>query len=274
MTVDSPARRIVRRVSALCSADVRIRAALTYGSVPQGRDDEYADAEFWIFVDDPAFDAEAWIGEVARATYTVRNEFDAVVAFFPGLLRGEFHFRPGGAVAEVAEWPGRSADVERMVLVDRTGELTRILAALPVDPPVPSDEDARATVCGRFANWWVLGWNVLARGEIERAYDTLSHVRRHLLWMARLRHGATARWLTPSRLAEQDLPAEDLQSLAEVSARLDPADLRLAFGAAWLLGRRWWADLVDVPPRDLVAEIDAAVGDGGAEPSPPVDTTH
>ncbi len=274
MTVDTPARRIVRRVSALCSADPRIRAALTYGSVPQGRDDEYADAEFWIFVDDPAFDATAWIGEVAPVTYLVVNEFDAVVAFFPGLLRGEFHVRPGGAVAEVAQWPARSADVERMVLVDRTGELTRILAALPVDPPVPSDEAARATVCGRFANWWLLGWNVLARGEVERAYDTLSHVRRHLLWMARLRRGETERWLTPSRLAEQDLPTGDLQALAAVSARLDPADLRLAFDAAWRLGRRWWADLVDVPPRDLLAEIDAAVRGDGDEPPPPVDKTH
>lgn len=273
MTLESPARRIVRRVGALCSADPRIRAALTYGSVPQGRDDEYADAEFWIFVDDPAFDAGAWIGEVAPATYTVLNEYDAVVAFFPGLLRGEFHVRPGAAVAEVAQWPARGADVEAMVLVDRTGELTRILAALPMDPPVPSDADGRASVCGRFVNWWLLGWNVLARGEVERAYDALSHVRRHLLWMARLRRGATARWLTPSRLAEQDLPAADLRALAAVSARPDPVELRAAFGAAWLLGRRWWADLVDVPPAELWVEIDAAVGEGG-DATPPVDQTH
>ncbi len=260
VTVESPARRIVRHVAAICAADPRIRAALTYGSVPQGRDDEFADAEFWIFVDDPAFDTEAWIREVAPASYTVLNEYDAVVAFFPGLLRGEFHVRPGDAVAEVGLWPARGADVAQMLLVDRTGELTAALAALPVDPPVPADEEGRATVCGRFANAWLLGWNVLARGEVERAYDAMSHVRRHLLWMARLRQDATLRWLTPSRLAEQELPAEDLADLAAVSARLDPAELGRAYRAAWLLGRRWWADLVAVPPGDLVAEIDAAVG--------------
>ncbi len=243
----------------MCAADARIRAALTYGSVPQGRDDDYSDAEFWIFVDDPGFDTDAWIREVAPATYTVLNEYDAVVAFFPGLLRGEFHVRPAGAVAEVAQWPGRGADVAQMVLVDRTGELTSILAGLPVHPPVPTDSAGRATVCGRFANAWLLGWNVLARGEIERAYDAMSHVRRHLLWMARLRRGATRRWLTPSRLAEQELPPEDLAALAGVSARLDPAELRAAYRSAWLLGRRWWADLVAVSPGDLVAEIDAAV---------------
>jgi lincosamide nucleotidyltransferase B/F len=243
----------------MCADEGRIRAALTYGSVPQGRDDDHSDAEFWIFVDDPEFDTEAWIREVAPTTFIVLNEYDAVVAVFPGLLRGEFHVRPGDAVHEVARWPARGADVGRMVLVDRTGELTTILTAMPRDVPVPTGEDAREMASGRFADAWLLGWHVLARGEIERAYDAMSQVRRHLLWMARLRRGAVQRWLTPSRLAERDLPAADLEALAAVSARLDPGELRSAFEAAWELGRRWWTELVAVPPADLFAEIDAVV---------------
>jgi lincosamide nucleotidyltransferase len=249
----TPASRIVDSVRHRCIADDRIRAALTYGSVAQGIDDAYSDAEFWLFPADPALDSRRWINDAVDPLYLADNESGAVVAFLAGGLRVEFHFHPD--TAAVTGWPGRGASVEAMVLVDRDGGLTRALAQLPETAPA---EDA-AVVCGRFVNWWLLGWNVLARGENERALDALTHARRELLRLARLRQGVTDPWLTPSRLLERQLRPADLASLAATSSTVDSARLRSAYVAAWQLGERWWRELAD-PPEELFAELRALQG--------------
>jgi len=66
--------------------------------------------------------------------------------------------------------------------------------------------------CGRFANWLLLAYHLVCRGESLRAVDALAHARRHLLWMARLgrRHGVAP----PARF------------LAELSLALGPPHLR------------------------------------------------
>jgi lincosamide nucleotidyltransferase len=238
---------IVQTVGRYCLADSRIRAALTYGSVPQGLDDKFSDAEFWVFPYD-AVDAREWIAGMIEPIAVIDNEYGANVAFLSGGMRVEFHLQRD--VDAVADWASRGGvPVERMVLVDRDGGLTAALRGVPADAAI----DAPELVCGRFANWWLLGWNVLRRGELERSYDALSHLRRQLLWMARLRRDRTERWLTPSRMAERDLPATDIAALAESTSTVD--NLRLAYAAAWRLGERWWRDLVAEPPEPLFSEI-------------------
>ncbi|HVX43438.1 MAG TPA: hypothetical protein VHC49_06120 [Mycobacteriales bacterium] len=252
------ARSMVEQVAARCRADERIVAALTYGSVVQGLDDDFSDAEFWLFTTAENADWERWIHDLGPVQHVIENEFGALVAFLPGGFRCEFHIRPATAIPEVMLWPGRSAATRDMVLTDDSGELTAALATLPHHPPA----EPAAAVCGRFLNWWLLGWNVLQRGEYERAVDALSHVRRHLLWMARLRHGATRRWLTPSRLAENDLPAGDLSALSRLTA-----DPRTALATAWQLGRQWSTDLGCAPPEALRRDIEALLT--GSPPPPP-----
>lgn len=239
---------ITRIVAAACRADERITAALTYGSVAQGGADAHSDAEFWIFVATP-LNVERWLREVLpEVMFITENEFGAHVAVLPGLTRLEAHIVPASDVEVVREWPSLSGPVEQMVIVDHDGRLTEILRSLPSNAPV---EDAGA-VCGRFANWWLLGWNVLQRGELERAYDALGHARRQLLWMLRLRHDATQTWLTPSRRAESELPASAVRELAQTAPRgIDAYALRSGFEAAWRLGDRLWAE----PPAALRREI-------------------
>jgi lincosamide nucleotidyltransferase len=175
----------------------------------------------------------------------VLNEFGAHVAIFENLVRVELHFWPASDRAVVRGWPARSVPVENMIVVDRDGGLAPELACVPLEPRIPDV----AEVCGRFANWWALGWNVLRRGELERAYDTLGHVRWHLLWLARLHESATDRWLTPSRLAEQDLSASTVAELARIAPRLTADELAEAFRLAWALALRWWPDeLPDFAP--------------------------
>lgn len=241
------ARSMVDQVAARCRSDERILAALTYGSVAQGLDDEFSDAEFWIFTTAGNADWKSWIRDLGPVNHVIDNEFGALVAFLPGGFRCEFHIRPNDAIPEVMLWPGRSAAVEDMVLTDTGGELTAALGALPEHPAAePAD-----AVYGRFLNWWLLGWNVLQRGEYERALDSFAHLRRHLLWMARLRSSATLRWLTPSRMAERDLPESDLARLRPLAAM----PLSAAYAEAWVIGSDWADSLGAAVPTALLHDI-------------------
>ncbi len=253
----SAAERIVQATTAACRDDPDVRAALTYGSIPQGLGDAHSDAEFWIFLAEAAYDrhdAGLWIARVCTPVLLCHNEFGADVAICAGLLRAEFHFHPVRAVDVVRDWPARGANVDAMVLVDHAAGLRAALRSVPERAVVPGDPgsiDRSADVAARFANWWVLGRNVLERGENERAVDALAHVRRHLLWLLRLRYDATAHWLTPSRRAEVDLPAAELDKLRALS----DTDLPAAYAAAWRIGARLWAEVAPPgPPAALVAE--------------------
>lgn len=238
---------IVQTVGRYCLGDNRIRAALTYGSVPQGLDDEFSDAEFWVFPYE-ALDAHEWIAGIIEPLAVIDNEFGASVAILSGGMRVEFHLQCD--VTAVSGWASRGGiPVERMVLVDRDGGLTAALSDVRANADIPAPD----IVCGQFANWWLLGWNVLCRGEFERAHDALSHVRWDLLWMARLRRNQTERWLTPSRMVERDLPAPDIAALASTSSTVD--NLVPAYAAAWRLGAQWWRELVAEPPEALFSEI-------------------
>lgn len=248
----SPQDRLDQAFRSLLWADERVVSALTYGSRPAGLGDRYSDVEYWVFVADAvlaAWPAEAWIRQAGEPLLVVLNEFGAHVAVYEDLVRAELHFWPASDRSVVRTWPSRGGiAVEDMIVVDRDGGLAAELAQVPLQPSIPSV----AEVCGRFANWWALGWNVLRRGELERAYDALGHVRRHLLWMARLHESATDRWLTPSRLAEQDLSEQTIAELARIAPRVSPEELAEAFRLAWDLGLRWWPDqLPDFAPARL-----------------------
>ncbi len=246
--------QLIGRVRELCRSDERLTAALTYGSFVTGEADEHSDVEFWLFFD-RSVDPAAWLAEVGPLRHTVVNEFGTHVVFFPGLVRGEFHFTGRETIGEVALWPARSGPTDRMILVDRTGELRAALDALPARPaPQQADE-----LCGRFANWLVLAHRVACRGELLRAVDALTQVQRQLLWMARLAENRTQHWLTPSRAAETDLPADVVAALHRATAVADPVSLRAAVSAAWACGRDYWRRLVRPVPEALFAELDAAL---------------
>ncbi|WP_305789346.1 hypothetical protein [Symbioplanes lichenis] len=204
-------------------------AALMYGSFVDGSADEHSDVEFWLF--GPVPDPAAWITGVEPPLHVVRNESGAHVAFFPGLIRGEFHFASAAETGQVATWP--------------TGTAVAVLKGAVPDPA--GTIDMTADVCGRFANWLILAWHVGQRGETLRRRDALAHAQRHLLWMARLAAGTTEHWLTPSRAAEAELPAPTLAGFDRTHDEVE---------AAWHLGRALWLELDPHPPGQLFAELD------------------
>lgn len=258
---------LIGRVREVCAADEGLDAALMYGSFAAGEADEHSDIEFWLFFTPQRraeIDPQAWCAGIAPTSYGLLNEFGSYVAFFPGLVRGEFHFATVDEIASVGEWPARGAAVERMLMVDRSGALAPVLRGLPERyvPPVDSPEVITA-YCDPFANWLVLAHHLAARGEDLRAWDALGHAQRHLLWMARLAEESTAHWLTPSRGAERELSADTVAGLKAATSAASPRELTGALRAALELGRRLWPVIAArygrSAPAALFAELDAAL---------------
>ena len=169
----------------------------------------------------------------------VGNEFGAHVAFFPGLIRGEFHFAGVADIPSVRDWPAGAV----VLIVDRRGELARNRPQGVLD--------RTADVCGRFANWLLLAHHVGRRGEVLRQRDALAHAQRHLLWMARLAEGRTGHWLTPSRQAEAELSAATVAALSRTHDEV---------GAAWQAGRALRLEIDPDAPGELIAELDRELG--------------
>ncbi|MFE2756287.1 hypothetical protein ACFXGA_30230 [Actinosynnema sp. NPDC059335] len=258
---------LIARVRDVCADDEGLDAALMYGSFAAGEADEHSDIEFWLFFTPrrrAGIDPRSWCTDIAPVSYGLVNEFGSYVAFFPGLVRGEFHFATVDEIADVARWPARGAPVERMLLVDRRGALAPVLRGLPERPVPPVDSpEAVARYCDPFANWLVLAHHLAARGEDLRAWDALGHAQRHLLWMARLAERSTAHWLTPSRGAERELSADTVARLRAATSAASPRELVGALRAALDLGRRLWPVIADrvglAAPTALFAELDAAL---------------
>jgi lincosamide nucleotidyltransferase len=258
--------QLIARVRDLCRADEWLDAALMYGSFAAGEADVHSDIEFWLFFvpqRHAQVDPWMWCAQVAPLAHLVRNEFGTHVAFFPGLVRGEFHFATTDDIPAVRTWPARSAPVDCMIVLDRTATLRSALQSLPERPAVPGNGEEVETMCGRFANWLILAHHLAQRGENLRAWDALGHVQRHLLWLARLANGNTDHWLTPSRRAEAELPPQDLAQLRHATAAANPDEIHAALRAAWRSGRRYWMELADLHhravPHGLLAELDGVL---------------
>jgi len=251
--------RLIQRVRAKSAGDPRLEAALMYGSFTQALADQWSDIEFWLFFDDdtlPEVDPAAWCRDIAPTLLVIKNEFGTHVAIFETLIRGEFHFVPRSQLNGVAQWPARGAPVERMLVVDRSGALRRVLDQVP-ERAATSPQNIEQ-VCGRFVNWLVLGDAVLRRGEVARAHAVLAEVNRYLLWMVRLIERTTER-LTPSRLAEAELSREALDRYVRATAPLDPVALRSAYRESWDWGREMWTALAVVAAFQVPAELFRAV---------------
>lgn len=238
-----PQLAMIRRVRELCNFDKRFVSALMYGSFSQGEGDAYSDIEFWFFVNDvalPALDQAAWLIRVHPLEAYFSNEFGSGVAIFDNLVRGEFHFVATSEMRQVRDWPvgDEALDLDAMIVLDRTGELLRELEHLQQKGSERLSKQNLQTICNHFLNWFLLGINVLRRGERARALDALANVHRQLLWMARAANAKTGQhFLTPSRRLEDDLGAAVYQRYVTTTASVTSPELEQAYAASWNWGR-------------------------------------
>jgi lincosamide nucleotidyltransferase len=171
-----PQQAMIGRARAACQADQRVVAALMYGSFTRGEGDAYSDVEFALFVEDkalPQLDQRAWVAQLAPVLAYFSDAHGHFTVHFVGLIRGEFHFKPASAIAWVATWRENTwfPSLEAALLVDRTGELSHVLASL-VGPAPERDTPEEVQ---RLGLWLIdgisFGTAVLARGERARALE-------------------------------------------------------------------------------------------------------
>ena len=123
-----PQEALIERVRSLCLSDLRLDAALTYGSFGSGEGDRFSDNEFWLFFTDDTLasvDSRMWCEQIAPVSLMVLNEFGTQVAILENLVRGEFHFAAASEIDGVLTWPRLSAPVDEMVIVDNRGRTRR-----------------------------------------------------------------------------------------------------------------------------------------------------
>jgi lincosamide nucleotidyltransferase len=256
---------LIERTRTLCCHDNQVVAALMYGSYVAGESDRFSDIEFWIFIADDhlaRLSIELWINQIEPTRLIVVNEFDTHVAVFTSLVRGEFHFVAASTMAQVRTWGGISVQAEEMIVVDRTGELIEHLRSLEGHTPVPPP-DRVGDLSGRYLNWFLLGINVLERGEIARAHAMLIEVDTYLLWLVRLYERVTMHWLTPSRNLESDISAAARARYVRCTAPAQRLPLIAAYTEAWQWGRQLLSSLAQrhafALPDELLNALDTRV---------------
>jgi lincosamide nucleotidyltransferase len=256
-------QKMIERVRQLCREDRRLVAALMYGSFTRGEGDAYSDIEFALFFRDEAHeevDPREWVSRIAPVEMYFVNEFGNGTAIFSNLVRGEFHFDNASDMRLVEGWKDTAwfPSLESAILVDRTGELTRLLQPFTRPPQYDTPEKVQ-TLCERFINWVLFGTNVLARGEHARALEILGTLHRHLLWFARLAEGTIQHWPTPSKSLEQDISPGTYARLKTCTASLDRHELWPAYRNAWGWGKELMSEQAKKHGITLSANVISAM---------------
>lgn len=237
-----PQQAMIARARAACRADQRLVAALMYGSFTRGEGDAYSDVEFALFVEDtalPQLDQRAWVAQIAPVLASFSDAHGHSTAHFVGLIRGEFHFKPASAMAWVATWRGNAwfPSLEAALLVDRSGELSQVLASLVGPAPERNTPEEVQRLGLWFIDGIIFGTAVLARGELARALELLGGMQRNLLQMVRLVEGSTEHWPTPSRGLERELSPTLYARYQARTASCERVALTRAYTEAWRWGR-------------------------------------
>ena len=259
-----PQRLMIERARAACLADERVVAALMYGSFTRGEGDAYSDIEFALFFEDailPRLDQRAWVAQIAPVLAYFSDSNRHHTAHFTNLIRGEFHFKPVSAIKEIAEWRGNAwfPSLESTLLVDRSGELTSVLAPLIGPAPERDTPEEVQRLALYFIDGVIFGTAVLLRGELARALEILSWNHRNLLHMARIIEGTTEHWPTPSRNLEQDISPAAYARYQACTTPCERTGLARAYRQAWDWGRELLEALYHRHSLTLPDELLAAV---------------
>lgn len=267
-------REHIERLRWLCTQDKRVIGAMLFGSFTVGEGDEYSDVEAALFFDDAGLaklDKRTWLEHIAPISMFFIDEFGHYTAVFHDMVRAEFHFKPRSQMSIVSTWKGNAyfPSLVDVILVDRSGELTKLLHPFIGDAPKRNTSETAQALNANFINLILFGLNTLARGEVARAHELLHMSHRHLLHMVRLLAGSTIHWPNPRRLLEHDLPAQDYERFRTCAARLETADVWRAFAATWSWGLEMMRVLCKshgLPiAEDIVSHIDVRIAKSHGE---------
>lgn len=239
---------------------------MLYGSFTQSEADRFSDVDAMLYFDDAALaevEPRAWLEAIAPLGLYYCNEFGNHAVVFRNLIRGEFHFDPANAIAELENFRGQVwfPSVEAAVLVDKRGRLAQALQPLIGEPPSRGDAQTVAYLRDSFLNWFLFGVNVLARGETARALEIMGLVQDNLLRLIRLQEGSTAHWITPTKALEREISAVAFRRFQGCTAPLERRALWEGYREAWAYGNDLLRALAQVYAVDLPNELIEDIGD-------------
>ncbi len=249
--VDAPLDRheMLRRITASAVADPRIVGLRDYGSSSEGRDDQWSDVDVEVFVRDEDFvaferDWVSWAGGFGRLLLSFIGEIDnhwTVYDGIPGPLRVDFSLHRAGQIPDTAKWPNAPLSVERMVLVDKSGELAKVIAPMVGQDLSPPDLPHHFTLrCAAFWYYAVRTWCKLQRGPTWGVRYDLTYIMHGILMdLLRLEAGALRRWRATDAAAdiERDISPARLAGLDACIPGREPGELGRALRAIVVLGR-------------------------------------
>lgn len=256
--------KIIQSVRDKCIEDELVSACMMYGSFTKGEGDQYSDVEFYIFIEDKKMDnfsSRHWVSEVYPVDLIFYNEYGTEVVIFSNMIRGEFHFLPVSKIEVIKSFKptGVFPDPESMYIYDSTEQLKPLLDDLGgAGPDRMTDENVNFAF-NNFVNSWLLGVNVMRRGELARSLETLTHVQKYILQLIRVKENTVERWLNSTKNLEADISTASYKDYVSITSKLKEDEVKTAYKNALniveelneMLGSHYTVDV----DKDLISKL-------------------
>jgi len=223
---------MIDRVRLLSQKHAAISSVLMYGSFAKGEGDEYSDIEFYVFLNPELdFNKKRWLNAIEKTEFSFVNEFGTEVTIFKNLVRGEFHFLDINQIGIIESWVGIvSFEYWRdMILVDKDSKLRDIFSSITKKRPLRDTPENRLWIQRSFINMALFTKNLLLRKEWAHAHQQFFYLHKYLLWLIRIKVHSTAHWESPTKKAEDDLPAPWYSRYTDCTSALKAENLNDAF---------------------------------------------
>lgn len=248
--------KIIQNVKNKCIEDESVSACMMYGSFTKGEGDQYSDVEFYIFIRDQDinhFNSRYWISEVNTADLIFYNEYGTEVVIFSNMIRGEFHFLPESKMEIIKSFKstGVFPNPESMYVYDSTEQLQTLLEGLGGSGPERMTDKNVNFAFNNFANAWLMGVNVMKRGELARSLEVLTQVQKYILQLIRVKEKTVERWLNSTKNLETDISVQSYHNYVSITAKLRECELKTAYKNALKMVEKLYNSLGDFYVIDI-----------------------
>ena len=225
---------IIQRVRDKCIQDDFVSACMMYGSFTKGEGDQYSDVEFYLFIEDDKmekFSSKHWISEVCSVDLIFYNEYGTKVVIFSNMIRGEFHFLPVAKIEVIKSFKptGVFPDPESMYIYDSTEQLKPLLYDLGGSGQDRMTDENVNFAFNNVVNAWLMGVNVMKRGEFARSLEVLTQVQKYVLQLIRIKEKTVERWLNSTKNLEEDISKESYKDYVSITSTLEEGELKIAY---------------------------------------------
>lgn len=121
------------------------------------------------------------------------------------------------------------SDTESMYIYDSTAQLKPLLDNLGgAGPDRMTDENVNFAF-SNFVNAWLLGVNVMRRGELARSLEALAQVQKYILQLIRVKENTVERWLNSTKNLEADISTASYNDYVSITSKLKEDEIKTAY---------------------------------------------